>query len=95
MPRGSKPGERRGGRAKGVKNKKTQAQIEAVEATGITPLNYLLTLMRDVSQEPVLRFEAAKAAAPYVHPKLAQVAHQGVEGGPAINLVISKTDADL
>ena len=35
--RGSAPGERRGGRKKGVPNKKTAAVIEAVESSGIKP----------------------------------------------------------
>jgi hypothetical protein len=29
-----------------------------------------------------MRFEAAKAAAPYVHPKLAAIEHSGPEGAP-------------
>ena len=29
-----------------------------------------------------LQFEAAKAAAPYIHPRLAAVEHKGPKGGP-------------
>lgn len=90
--RGSRPGERRGGRVKGTRNKKTADVIKAVEAGGITPLQYMLDVMRgvlpkDASPAEViafttLRFEAAKAAAPYVHPKLAAIEHTGKGGGP-------------
>ena len=48
MPRGTKPGERKGiaGRKKGVPNKKTQALIAAAEASGAMPLPTLLQIMR-------------------------------------------------
>lgn len=66
-----KGGKREGaGRPKGAKNKKTEEQIAAVQETGITPLEYLLEVMRDESRDDKDRTEAAKAAAPYVHPKL-------------------------
>lgn len=38
-----------------------------------TPLEVMLNIMRDPTSEPQMRFEAAKAAAPYVHPRLSQV----------------------
>lgn len=37
------------------------------------PLEYMLSMLRDEKLEPSARFEAAKAAAPYVHAKLANV----------------------
>lgn len=40
---------------------------------GITPLEYLLGVMRDETQDERRRDEAAKAAAPYVHARLASV----------------------
>lgn len=71
--RGSQPGERRGGRAPGVPNKKSAEKIAAIEASGLTPLDYLLSVMRDEANDPDARRDAAKAAAPYVHPKLSSV----------------------
>jgi hypothetical protein len=71
--RGSKPGERRGGRVKGVPNKKTAAVLAAVEASGETPLQYMLRVMRDPKAEPARRDDMAKAAGSYVHPKLQPV----------------------
>lgn len=40
------------------------------------PLEYLLSIMRDSKKRWPVRFEAAKAAAPYLHPRLAQVSTQ-------------------
>lgn len=49
-------------------------ELERVRKGGITPLDYMLQVMRDESVEPAKRLDAAKAAAPYVHPRLASVA---------------------
>lgn len=70
------------GRKKGVPNKRTAEVVQAVADGGITPLDYLLSVMRDEAGDPVRRVDAAKAAAQYVHPKLAAVEHTGKDGGP-------------
>src|SRR4051794_26831487 len=73
MPRGSKPGERRGGRQRGTPNKKTALNRVAVAAAAlnpdVTPLEFLLGIMRDPNVSPELRIKVAQAAAPFVHPK--------------------------
>lgn len=61
------------GRPKGVPNKASAAREQKIAATGITPLDYFIELLQDQSNPTALRFEAAKAAAPYVHPRLASV----------------------
>lgn len=71
MRGGRRPG---AGRPKGsvARHRKlaNEATIKAV-GDGMTPLEYLLGIMRN-EQEPVeRRLDAAKAAAPYVHPRLA------------------------
>lgn len=43
----------------------------------MTPLDYLLEVMRDISEETAKRIDAAKAAAPYVHAKLQPVDQNG------------------
>lgn len=71
------------GRKKGSKNKITEARESIAFAAlhaGVTPLEYMLDCMRMPIPEDAdaitraamvdLRFEAAKAAAPYVHPRL-------------------------
>lgn len=77
MPRGSRPGERRGGRTAGVPNKRNAAKVAEIEASGLTPLDYLLSVMRDDLLDREARVDAAKAAAPYVHAKLAAVEFSG------------------
>ena len=61
------------GRKKGVPNKKNQELLEKVASEGITPLQYMLNIMRDTTAEPLVRSDMAKAAAPYIHPKLSSV----------------------
>ena len=48
--------------------------LAQVRKGGLAPLDYMLQVMRDDSVEPAKRLDAAKAAAPYVHPRLASVA---------------------
>lgn len=75
---GKRPG---AGRKPGVPNKRTQETQQAIEQSGLTPLEYMLAVMRDECQEPRIRINAAISAAPYVHAKLssivAQVEHKG------------------
>jgi hypothetical protein len=67
MKGGKRPG---AGRPPGAVNKKTAEVQAAVAASGLTPLDYMLGVLRDPAYGPLLRMDAAKAAAPYVHPKL-------------------------
>jgi hypothetical protein len=59
------------GRKRGTKNKASVKREAEVKAAGITPLDYMLKVMRDDGEPQERRDEMAKAAAPYVHPKLA------------------------
>lgn len=70
---GSKPGERRGGRQKGTPNRKNAERIAEAEASGLMPLEYMLSVLRDVTQTDDNRMWAAEKAAPYVHAKLSSV----------------------
>lgn len=76
------------GRKRGSTNSKTtieraavREQVEAIKAEGDTPLEVLLKIMRTTNDE-ALRIDCAKAAAPYVHPKLANVQHSGDAENP-------------
>ena len=74
-------GARKGaGRKPGASTKLNQAARERALATGISPLDYMLKLLRDDDLPRSDRFEAAKAAAPYVHARLAAVEHSGSVG---------------
>lgn len=95
MPRGSKPGERRGGRQKGVPNSKTAERIAKAEASGLMPHEFLLSVCRGETQKqpgpngtmiehiPTFdeRIDAAKAAIGYYAPKLSSIQASGPEGG--------------
>lgn len=94
-------GPRKGaGRPKGSATRRTREIADRAAAEGITPLEYMLQVMRDESEHEdprvqialnAMRFEAAKAAAPYMHPRLAAVEHSGPDGAslapPVIHLV--------
>lgn len=67
---GSRPG---AGRKPGVPNKATAESRRAVEESGLTPLQYMLKVLRDENETAENRAWAAEKAAPYVHPKLANV----------------------
>ena len=74
MARGANPGERRGGRAKGVPNRRTaeeQAAIKSLIDSGILPLEIMLRVMRGDTSITDRQLQAAQAAAPFCHPRLA------------------------
>lgn len=75
MPGGMRPG---AGRKKGLPNRASAAREAAIVASGLTPLEYMLSTMRDERQPVALRLEMAKAPAPYVHPRLASVEQTGL-----------------
>jgi hypothetical protein len=59
-----------------------EAAAFAAAASGETPLEYMLRVMRDVTVEHSRRDEMAKAAAPYLHPRLQAIeAKVGVSTG--------------
>lgn len=76
---GQRPG---AGRKAGSPNKATAERQAEIEESGLTPLDYLLQVMRDESGGSGDRLEAAKAAAPYVHPKLSAVTLAGDRDNP-------------
>ena len=64
------------GRRKGSLNKKTlerRALMEAVRASGESPLTFFAQLLRTETNPIELRFAAARELLPYMHPKLASV----------------------
>ncbi len=92
---GRRPG---AGRKKGQSNQKTRAIAEGALASGITPLEYMLEQMRKPYPDDAdavtkarldaMRFEAAKAAAPYMHPRLTSVELGGKADGNPIRLTV-------
>ena len=70
-------GKKTGGRQKGTPNKNTAERFADLIGAGITPLEYMLQVLRDPSVEHARRQDMAKAAAPYLHPRLAQTEISG------------------
>ena len=77
------------GRKKGSATRRTREIADAAATNGITPLEFLLAVMTAPSDHEdakvqvareAMRFDAAKAAAPYVHPRLQAVEHSGPDG---------------
>src|SRR5262249_14959637 len=91
MPRGGhRPG---AGRKPGSLTRRTREIVEQAAGDGITPLEYMLAVMRDADEPPERRDEMAKAAAPYVHPKLAatEVQHGSTDENP-LKLILEQID---
>jgi hypothetical protein len=77
-------GQKTGGRQKGTPNRATAAKAQEIAESGLTPLQFMLDVMRDPSQEYPVRMDAAKSSAPYVHPKLASIEHTGDPDNPVV-----------
>ena len=69
-----------GGRHKGTPNLTTKAKAAKIAESGLVPLDYMLAVLRNKKAPAAERMDAAKAAAPYVHSKLAAVTHSGSLG---------------
>jgi hypothetical protein len=56
--KGSRPGERGGGRRKGTRNKATVIREQAIAASGELPLDYMLRIMPDPNEDALVRLVA-------------------------------------
>lgn len=96
---------KRRGRPKGAHNRKTVAKrlmAARVAAEGVTPLEVMLTTMRDLwrdAQEAgpdgrdkqIAAVAIAEKVAPYLHPKLSAINHSG-DGAPSVTVQIVMPD---
>lgn len=69
---GPRPG---AGRKPGAATKLNEAARKQAAEGGLMPLDYMLEILRDEEADKASRMDAAKAAAPYVHARLAAVEH--------------------
>ena len=81
----ARDGSKSGGRPKGSKNKATHERLAAIIAGGLTPLEYMLNVMRDPSAEHKRREAMAQASAPYIHPRLTSAEITGNEDKPVVH----------
>ena len=65
------------GRRKNGHNRLAAEAVANAQKGGEMPLDFLLRVMRDECADDMRRLDAAKAAAPYVHPKLQPVDKNG------------------
>jgi hypothetical protein len=77
------------GRPPGSKNKQTVGMLLA-QRKGISPLEFLLSVMDDEELDLKMRIDAAKAACPFIHPRLSavQVENKPWDGDP--NVITNK-----
>ncbi len=61
------------GRPKGSAMTKTAVLASKLSADGITPLEFILNVMRDEAQPLPMRLNCAMAAAPFIHARLASI----------------------
>jgi len=85
------------GRPKGSRDKEINTGILLARRKGITPLEFLLSVMDNKKNDLAVRMDAAKAASPYVHQRLAQLAveHKGqVYVNKVEHVIVYPTDTD-
>lgn len=96
QPKSGRGGARPGaGRKKGSATAKTREIANKAAESGLTPLEYLISVMQDETNERKERVSAAIAAAPYIHPRLAAIEHSGEGGGPinhSLEIVFKRAD---
>lgn len=78
------------GRPPGRFNKISQADIERHRQEGMLPVDFMLRVMRDKSLPKAARLDAAAKAAPYIHPKLAQITVIPEGEGQGFNVVVRR-----
>ncbi|MFZ5667950.1 MAG: hypothetical protein ACOY4K_00500 [Pseudomonadota bacterium] len=67
---GARPG---AGRKRGASTTRTREIADKAAEAGVTPLEFMLQVMRDEDATRAERLDMAKAAAPYIHPRLSAV----------------------
>lgn len=104
LVKGAVPPEMRG-RKVGTQNKLTKVKEAIIAKTGITPLEFMLTIVRADPEElkklriakkdvtPTFRMRAADSAAPYIHRRM-PIAIEGSNPGDPIAVVVAAFPTD-
>ena len=79
MPRGSAPGERRGGRRQGTPNRSTVLFEDALKRTDTSgdAVDFLDRIWRDPDVPPTIRIDCARVVAPFDRPRLTALTKDG------------------
>jgi hypothetical protein len=87
-----------GGRKPGKLNRATIAKAKAIVDSGLSAVEYLQSVYRNVNAPEDSRRDAAKAAAPYETARLSSIEHVGKGGGPIVQrierLIVDGKDQD-
>lgn len=75
------------GRKAGATTTKTRDIANKAADEGLTPLEFMLSVMRDTGAERSERLDMAKAAAPYIHPRLSSIEASGPDRTPLVPTV--------
>lgn len=67
---GARPGS---GRKPGAATKKIREAADRLASEGLTPLDYMVGVLRGEMEFDPVKFQAAEKAAPYMHPRLASI----------------------
>lgn len=76
------------GRKRGSHTKRVRETIEAATTAGLSPLQYMLSVLNDPDADVRRRDAMAIASAQFVHPRLAQVALSPVANSITIGSVV-------
>ena len=82
------------GRPKGSRNKTTIARDKAIADGGLTPLSFMLEVLRNPDSTQEDKRWAAVAAAPFMHPRLAHRQYSGPDGGNIVVQIVRFTDIE-
>ena len=94
MPRGSKPGEHRGGRRAGTPNKVTIEVITKLNALGCDPIESMARIAMDDANPPELRGKMFAELAGYIAPKRKAIEHEAAPGVAAGYVIIGEREAE-
>ena len=94
MPRGSIPGERRGGRAPGTPNRATVEVADKLAALNFDPIAAMVAIATDPGADLALRGRMASDLAQFVHPRRKAVEHAGDGGGPMVVQIVNFCEID-
>lgn len=78
------------GRPAGAVTRRAREAADRAAQDGLSPLDYMLSILRNEEADTKDRMWAAEKAAPYVHPKLANIEHSGKDGGPIPVAVVER-----
>ena len=86
-------GRKTGGRKKGTPNKSSRIAIDLAK-DGTSAVQLMLAVMRDETLPHPIRLDAAKAVAPYTHPRLSAVDMTGSLGVYSHEQALAELDED-